>query len=130
MIFKNFRRNTPRAIVVETIQEFIDNSGCHVEEKGVFSYLPMTSFGVARFPNLEEKRKFKIWLAGEVIYLFGSGQDGVYNESSDKYEHTGQYQLHMNRTANGVFLTVKTPEGLSAPVVVADELLWGIKEQL
>ena len=77
-----------------------------------------------------ETEGFKIWLAGEVIYVFGDGQDGVYNESSDKYEHTGQYQLHMNRTSNGVFLTVKTPEGLSAPVVVADELLWGIKEQL
>ena len=74
---------------------------------------------------------FKIWFAGEVIYVFGSGdEDGVYNESSKTFEHIGQYQLHMNRTSHGVFLTVKTAEGLSAPAIVADELLWEIKEQL
>lgn len=73
---------------------------------------------------------FKIWFGGKVIYVFGGDQGGVYNESSEKYEHIGRYQLHMNRTSNGIFLTVKTPEGLSAPAVIADELLWEIKEQL
>ncbi len=73
---------------------------------------------------------YKIWFAGKVIYVFGSAQDGVYNNESGKYEHVGQYQLHMNRTANGVFLTVKTPDGLSAPAVIADEILWEIKDQI
>lgn len=80
--------------------------------------------------NVANTKGFKIWFGGEVIYIFGGGQDGIYNDSSDKYEHIGQYQLRMNRTSNGVFLTVKTPEGLSAPAVIADELLWEIKEQL
>jgi uncharacterized lipoprotein len=73
---------------------------------------------------------YKIWFAGRVIYVFGSEQDGVYNNESGKYEHVGQYQLHMNRTSNGVFLTVKTPDGYSAPAVIADEILWEIKEQI
>ncbi len=76
------------------------------------------------------RKGFKIWLGGEVIYVFGDNQDGVYNDKSGKYEHVGQYQLHMNRTSNGVFLTVKTPDGYSAPAVVADEILWEIKEQI
>lgn len=81
--------------------------------------------------NDEANRKgFKIWFGGEVLYVFGDNQDGVYNNESGKYEHIGQYQLHMNRTANGVFLTVKTPDGYSAPAVVADEILWEIKEQI
>ena len=73
---------------------------------------------------------YKIWFAGKVIYVFGGGKDGVYNNESGKYEHVGQYQLHMNRTANGVFLTVKTPDGLAAPAVVADEILWEIKDKI
>ncbi|WP_417222690.1 outer membrane protein assembly factor BamC [Amphritea sp.] len=76
------------------------------------------------------RKGFKIWFGGEVLYVFGSEQDGVYNDDSGKYEHVGQYKLHMNRTANGVFLTVKTPDGYSAPAVVADEILWQIKEKI
>ncbi|UTW04814.1 outer membrane protein assembly factor BamC [Amphritea atlantica] len=76
------------------------------------------------------RKGFKVWLGGEVIYIFGDNQDGVYNDKSGKYEHVGQYQLHMNRTSDGVFLTVKTPDGYSAPAVIADEILWEIKEQI
>ncbi|MDO6562533.1 outer membrane protein assembly factor BamC [Amphritea sp. 1_MG-2023] len=81
--------------------------------------------------NDDANRKgFKIWLGGEVLYIFGDDQDGVYNDESGKYEHVGQYQLHMNRTASGAFLTVKTPDGYSAPALVADEILWQIKEKI
>jgi uncharacterized lipoprotein len=80
--------------------------------------------------DLASRKGFKIWFAGKVIYIFGDDQDGVYNNESGKYEHVGQYQLHMNRTSNGVFLTVKTPDGYSAPAVIADEILWEIKEQI
>ncbi|MBN0987094.1 outer membrane protein assembly factor BamC [Amphritea pacifica] len=80
--------------------------------------------------DLASRKGFKIWFDGKVIYIFGDNQDGVYNNESGKYEHVGQYQLHMNRTSNGVFLTVKTPDGYSAPAVIADEILWEIKEQI
>ena len=76
------------------------------------------------------RKGFKIWLGGEVIYVFGDNQDGVYNDKSGKYEHVGQYQLHMNRTSNGVFLTVQPPDGYSAAAVVAAEILWEIQEQI
>ena len=73
---------------------------------------------------------YKIWFAGKPIYVFGSDNSGVYNQSTGKFEHTGKYQLKMVRTRKGVFLTVLTNEGLAAPTVIADEILWEIKDSL
>lgn len=82
-------------------------------------------------PNDPANQKgFKIWFNGKVVYNFGAEEGGVYNTESGAYEHVGQYQLRMNRTANGVYLTVKTPEGYSAPAVIADEILWQIKDNI
>ncbi len=82
-------------------------------------------------PNNAANRKgYKIWFAGKVIYVFGGGDKGVYNNDTGKYEHTGRYQLKMNRTRNGVFLSVLTDQGLEAPQIVAEEILWTVKEHL
>ncbi|WP_415884279.1 outer membrane protein assembly factor BamC [Neptuniibacter sp. QD34_54] len=76
------------------------------------------------------KKGYKIWFAGKPIYVFGGEESGIYNESTGKFEHTGQYQLKLIRTRSGVFLSVLTSEGLSAPAIVAEEILWEIKENL
>ncbi|PIE24271.1 MAG: hypothetical protein CSA60_03445 [Neptuniibacter caesariensis] len=76
------------------------------------------------------KKGYKIWFAGKPIYVFGGEDSGVYNESTGKYEHTGQYQLKLIRTRKGVFLSVLTAQGLAAPAVVAEEILWEIKDSL
>lgn len=82
-------------------------------------------------PNNEANRKgYKIWFGGKVLYVFGSGDTGVYNNETGNYEHTGQYQLHVNRTRSGVFLNVQTRDGLEAPAIVAEEILWTVKDQL
>lgn len=82
-------------------------------------------------PNNEANRKgYKIWFGGKVLYVFGSGDTGVYNTETGNYEHTGQYQLHVNRTRSGVFLSVQTRDGLEAPAIVAEEILWTVKDQL
>ncbi|MGH1462525.1 MAG: outer membrane protein assembly factor BamC [Neptuniibacter sp.] len=73
---------------------------------------------------------YKIWFAGKPIYVFGSGESGVYNENTGKFEHTGQYQMKLMRTRAGVFLSVLTNEGVSAPAIVAEEMLWEVKEHL
>ncbi len=81
--------------------------------------------------DLAERKGFKIWFGGEVIYVFGDNRDeGVYNENTGKFEHVGQYQLKLNRTRSGVYLIVLTHQGLIAPAIVAEELLWEVKEQL
>jgi len=76
------------------------------------------------------KKGYKIWFAGKPIYVFGEGDSGIYNQTTGKFEHTGQYQLKLIRTRTGVFLSVLTSEGVSAPSIVAEEILWEIKENL
>lgn len=76
------------------------------------------------------KKGYKIWFAGKPIYVFGGNDSGVYNENSGKFEHTGQYQLKLIRTRTGVYLSVLTAEGVAAPAVIGEEILWEIKEQL
>ncbi|WP_236014339.1 outer membrane protein assembly factor BamC [Marinobacterium alkalitolerans] len=73
---------------------------------------------------------YKIWFGGKVIYVFGSNKNSSYNAETGNLEHTGRYQLHLNRTRNGVFLSVHTQQGLEAPAIVAEEILWAIKDQL
>ena len=73
---------------------------------------------------------YKIWLGGRVIYVFGSGRSGVLNAETGQYEHVGRYQVVLNRTRTGVIVTVLTDEEIEAPAVVAEEILWQIRDQL
>lgn len=73
---------------------------------------------------------YKIWFGGKPIYVFGGDSEGIFNANTGKFEHTGQYQLKLIRTRLGVFLSVLTNEGASAPAIVAEEILWEIKEHL
>ncbi|MCV6587797.1 MAG: outer membrane protein assembly factor BamC [Marinobacterium sp.] len=80
---------------------------------------------------LAEKEGFKIWFGGKVVYVFGDNNAaGVYNENTGKYEHVGRYQLQLKRTRSGVYLIVTTDQGLVAPAIVSEEMLWKIKEAL
>ena len=83
-------------------------------------------------PNNPANRKgYKIWFAGKVIYVFGSEADqGGFNAETNAYEHTGKYQLKMNRTRSGVFVSVLNDQGLAAPDTVSDEILWAIKDNM
>ncbi|MBV0932193.1 outer membrane protein assembly factor BamC [Marinobacterium weihaiense] len=80
--------------------------------------------------NPANRRGYKIWFGGKVVYVFGSGDEGNYNAETGNYEHTGRYQLKVNRTRSGVFLSVLNEEGLEAPDIVAEEILWAIKDEL
>ncbi|WP_417582868.1 outer membrane protein assembly factor BamC [Nitrincola sp.] len=73
---------------------------------------------------------YKIWLGGRVIFVFGGSGRGVFNNNTGEYEHVGRYQINLSRTRSGVMVTVLTDEGISAPAVVAEEILWQIKDQL
>ena len=81
--------------------------------------------------NLANREGYKIWFAGKVIYVFGNnGKEGGLNRETGNYEFVGRYQLHMNRTRSGSYLSVATAEGIAAPALVAEEILWSIKDQL
>jgi hypothetical protein len=80
--------------------------------------------------NPANQQGYKIWFAGKVVYVFGNGDSGNYNAETGNYEHTGRYQLRLNRTRTGVFLSVLNDQGLEAAPVVAEEILWTVKDQL
>lgn len=81
--------------------------------------------------NAANQDGYKIWFAGRVVYVFGGGnKKGSYNAETDAYEHTGRYQLKMTRSRSGVYITVKDDEGLAAPAIVAEEILWAIKDNI
>lgn len=80
--------------------------------------------------DLANKKGYKVWFAGKPIYIFGEDELGAFNQSTGKFEHTGKYQLKLIRTRTGIYLSVLTAAGLSAPAIVAEEILWDIKENL
>ncbi|KAA0875129.1 outer membrane protein assembly factor BamC [Nitrincola tapanii] len=80
--------------------------------------------------NLANQEGYKIWFAGRVIYVFGSGRRGIFNTASGEFEHVGRYQVQLSRTRSGVVVTVLTDEGVAAPAIVAEEILWDIREYL
>jgi len=80
--------------------------------------------------NPANQKGYKIWFAGKVIYVFGGGERGNYNAETGNYEHTGRYQLQMKRTRSGVFLSVLNDQGLDAAPVIAEEILWAVKDQM
>ncbi len=81
--------------------------------------------------NLANREGYKIWFAGKVIYVFGDdNKNGALNRESGSYEYVGLYQLRMLRTRSGSYLTVSTADGVSAPALVAEEILWSIKDHL
>ncbi|MBE9399457.1 outer membrane protein assembly factor BamC [Pontibacterium sp. N1Y112] len=82
---------------------------------------------------LQKEEGFKIWFAGKVIYVFNNqvdGPEGTFNEQTEAYDFVGRYQLKLNRARSGVYLTVLTEDGLSAPAQVAEEILWDVKDNL
>lgn len=82
---------------------------------------------------MQKSEGFKIWLAGKVVYVFGTNEEedeGVYNEEKDAYEYTGRYQLKLNRSRSGVYLTVLNEEGLAAQKDISEEILWDVKSGL
>ncbi len=81
--------------------------------------------------DLSQQEGYKIWLGGKVIYVFQSGDSNVVrNEETGTLEHTGHYQVRLNRRSNGVYVSVLTDAAEPAPGVVAEEILWNIKDHL
>lgn len=81
--------------------------------------------------DLSQRDGYKLWLGGRVIYVFGGDDEDVeLNEETGTLEHTGRYQVKLRRHSNGVFVSVLTEEAEQAPSVVAEEILWNIKDHL
>ena len=81
--------------------------------------------------DLSQKEGYKIWLGGKAIYVFETSKsDFVKNEETGALEHTGHYQIKLNRRRSGVYISVLTEQSDDAPAIVSEEILWNIKDHL
>ncbi|HCH32645.1 MAG TPA: hypothetical protein DE045_06875 [Oceanospirillaceae bacterium] len=79
--------------------------------------------------DLADKKGYKIWLAGEVIYVFEDEDQGDVNEQGE-YTYVAQYQLNFETTLKSTYLQVLNSQGEAAPTVYAKEILWKIQQGL
>ena len=77
----------------------------------------------------KDRKGFKVWLGGEVIYIFEDEDQGDVDEDG-VYTFTGNFQLHLIPTLKGVYVQVFTSKGGHAATAHAEEILWLIKQGL
>jgi len=77
----------------------------------------------------KDRKGFKIWLGGEVIYIFEDEDQGEVN-ADGVYTFTGNFQLQLTETLKGVYVQVFTSTGVHAGAGHAEEILWQIKQGL
>lgn len=77
----------------------------------------------------KDRKGFKVWLGGEVIYIFEDEDQGDINEEGI-YTFTGYYQLTLTPTLKGVYVQVLTSKTEFAAKAHAEEILWQIKQAL
>ncbi|MDP6967548.1 MAG: outer membrane protein assembly factor BamC [Gammaproteobacteria bacterium] len=77
----------------------------------------------------KQRKGFKIWMGGEVIYIFEDEDQGDVDEQG-VYTYTGNYQLILTPTLKGVYVQVLTSTEAYAAKAHAEEILWHIKQGL
>ena len=79
--------------------------------------------------SLADKKGYKIWLGGEVIYIFEDQDQGDISDTGE-YTYVGQFQLSFEETLTSVYLQILDNQGQPAAKVYAEEILWGLQQQL
>jgi outer membrane protein assembly factor BamC len=83
----------------------------------------------AKEANLADKKGYKIWLGGEVIYVFEDEDQGNTSDAGE-YTYIGQFQLSFEETLTSVYLQVLNDKAEPAAKVYAEEILWRLQQQL
>jgi len=78
---------------------------------------------------LADKKGYKIWLGGKIIFVFEDDDQGDISETGE-YTYSGQFQLNFEETLTSVYLQILNNEGQPAAKVYAEEILWRLKQQL
>ena len=91
----------------------------------VYSSDPSLVFETA----LEDKKGFKVWMGGKVVYVFEDEDQGDVNDNGE-YSYTGRYQLDFKTTLKSVYLQVLNSAGEPAANAHAEEILWKLQRQL
>ena len=103
-----------------------DNGTGEVIERPVYSSDPELA---AQETSLADKKGYKVWLGGEVIFVFEDDDQGDVSETGE-YTYVGSFQLHFEETLNSVYIQVLNDQGQPAANVYAAEILWGLQQKL
>jgi outer membrane protein assembly factor BamC len=79
--------------------------------------------------GLADKKGYKIWLGGKVIYVFEDEDQGNISDTGE-YTYMGQFQLSFEETLTSVYLQVLNDQAEPAAKVYAEEILWRLQQQL
>jgi uncharacterized lipoprotein len=81
----------------------------------------------------KERKGFKIWLGGEVIYILedeGQGRMDEQGAYASNTSNTDYYQLALTPTLKGTYVQVLTAEADYAAKAHSEEILWQIRQEL
>lgn len=79
--------------------------------------------------SLADKKGYKIWLGGKVIYVFEDEDQGNIDDAGE-YTYIEQFQLSFEETLTSVYLQVLNDQAEPAAKVYAEEILWRLQQQL
>jgi outer membrane protein assembly factor BamC len=79
--------------------------------------------------SLADKKGYKVWLGGKVIYVFEDQDQGDVSDTGE-YTYIGQFQLNLEETLTSVYLQVLDNQGQPAAKVYAEEILWRLQQKL
>jgi len=82
--------------------------------------------------QMQESEGYKIWLGEKVIYVFGGAKDQRIDTHKDsgKVTFTDRYQVKLNRRSSGIYVSILAASGEPAVKVVAEDILWTLKENI
>jgi outer membrane protein assembly factor BamC len=103
-----------------------DKDSNAIEQRPVYSSDPQRAL---KETSLADKKGYKIWLGGKVIYVFEDEDQGDVSDSGE-YTYVGQFQLNFEETLNSVYLQIFDNQGQPADSTYAEEILWRLQQQL
>ena len=103
-----------------------DEAEAQINDKPIYSSDPKLAL---EKESLADKKGYKIWLGGKVIYVFEDEDQGDISDTGE-YTYVGQFQLSFEETLTSVYLQVLDNQGRPAAKVYAEEILWNLQQQL
>jgi len=79
--------------------------------------------------SLADKKGFKVWMGGKVVYVFEDEDQGNMSETGE-YTYVGQFQLSLQTTLTSVYLQVLDNQGQPAAKVYAQEILSKLQSEI
>jgi outer membrane protein assembly factor BamC len=123
--FKDLHTGTPTTGLKISVSGD-DKDASQSKKSPVYSSEPQLAL---KETSLADKKGYKIWLGGKVIYVFEDEDQGDVSDNGE-YTYVGQFQLHFEETLSSVYLQIFDNQGQPADAIYAEEILWRLQQQL